>query len=92
MSTRMSAAIRAVIAFSKKAAINNLSDTDLAAYRDGDGLSMEKGACAYADAIAIGSESVDANVDYLSVAQDKPILPWTSEENFLTSSLDFIAN
>ncbi|TNE54280.1 MAG: starch synthase [Bacteroidetes bacterium] len=75
--------------FFKKAAINNLSEADLEAYRNGDGISMEKGACTFADAIAIGSESVDANVDYLSVAQDKPVLPWAGEESFLEDSLEF---
>ncbi len=75
--------------FFDKAAINNLSKDDLAAYRDGDSLSMHKGACTYADAITIGSESVDTSVDYLSVAQDKPVLPWKNEEEYLPATLEF---
>jgi len=75
--------------FFEKAAINNLSKEDLTPYRDGAGISMHKGACYFADALAIGSDSVDTNVDYLSVAQDKPILPWKSDEEFLSSSLEF---
>ncbi len=75
--------------FFEKAAINNLSKEDLLAYRDGNGLSMHKGACAFADAITIGSESMDTNVDYLSVAQDKPILNWKGEEEYLPATLEF---
>lgn len=76
--------------FFEKAAINNLSKEDLTAYRDGDGFSINKGACAYADAIVIGSDLVDTSVDYLSVAQDKPVLPWKSEEEYQSASLEFI--
>lgn len=75
--------------FFEKAAINNLTKANMEAYRDGDGLSMHKGACTYADAIILGSESIDANVDYLSVAQDKPILPWKNEEEYLNANLEF---
>ncbi|MBK6932101.1 MAG: glycogen/starch synthase [Saprospirales bacterium] len=76
--------------FFEKAAINNLSKQDLEAFRDSDGISMHKGACAFADAIAIGSESVDTSVDYLSVAQDKPVLPWKGEDAFQASALEFL--
>ena len=75
--------------FFEKAAINNLSKEDLAAYREGDGFSINKGACTYADAIVIGSESVDTSVEYLSVAQDKPVLPWKSVEESQAASLEF---
>lgn len=75
--------------FFEKAAINNLTKDDLSAYVDGDGHSTHKGACTYADAIIIGSESVDTGVEYLSVAQDKPIMPWKGEEDYLTDSLEF---
>ncbi len=75
--------------FFEKAAINNLSKEDLAAYRDGEGFSINKGACTYADAIVIGSETLDTSVDYLSVAQDKPVLPWKSVEEYQSASLEF---
>jgi starch synthase len=77
--------------FFQKANINNLSTADLEPYRDGDGISMHKGACAFSDGIIIGSESVDMNVDYLSVANDKPILPFPGEE-FLPAYLEFFKN
>jgi starch synthase len=75
--------------FFQKAAINNISKKDLTAYRDGDGLSMHKGAAAYSDAIVAGSETLDTSVDYLSVAQDKPVLSWKSEEEMLPAYLEF---
>ncbi|MBK9338905.1 MAG: glycogen/starch synthase [Lewinellaceae bacterium] len=75
--------------FFEKAAINNLSQADLEAYRDGDGLSMDKGACTFADAIIVGSEQVDMSVDYLSVTQDKPVLPWKGEEGYRENCLEF---
>lgn len=75
--------------FFQKAAINNLSKKDLAAYQDGDGVSMHKGAAAFSDAIIIGSETLDTSVDYLSVAQDKPVLSWKNEEESLQAHLEF---
>ncbi|MCA0238628.1 MAG: glycogen/starch synthase [Bacteroidetes bacterium] len=75
--------------FMEKAAINNLSKKDLEVFRDGEGVSMHKGAAAYSDALIIGSESADTNVDYLSVAQDKPVLPWKGTEDMLTSYGEF---
>lgn len=76
--------------FFEKSAINNMSQADLEAYRDGDGLSMHKGACHFADAVIVGSEQIDASVDYLSVTQDKPVLPWKGEEGFRENYLEFL--
>jgi len=78
--------------FFEKAAINNLDQSDLEAFRNDGGLSMHKGACAHADAIMIGSETVDTNVDYLSLSQDKPVMPWKGEESFPMDSLEFFRN
>lgn len=78
--------------FFKKANINNLSKKDLEPYRDGDGLSLHKGACHFSDAIIIGSESVDNSVDYLSVIQDKPVLQACGMDEFLPAYLEFFKN
>ncbi len=75
--------------FFQKAAINNLSASDLEPYRDGDGISMHKGAAAFSDALILGSESLDSNVEYLSMAQDKPVLTWTTEDELLQAHADF---
>ena len=50
---------------------------------------MHKGAIEFSDGIIIGSESVDTSVDYLSVAQDKPILLWNGEETMQNDHLEF---
>jgi starch synthase len=79
--------------FFQKAAINNLSQADLAPYRDADGnVSMHQGAASFADGLIVGSETVDVNVDYLSVAGDKPVLFWKEDEEALTAYLEFFRN
>lgn len=75
--------------FFQKAAINNLSKKDLAPFRDGEGVSMHKGAAHFADALIIGSESLDTSVEHLSVASAKPVLPWTPQEEALQAHLEF---
>lgn len=76
--------------FFQKAAINNLTKKHLEPYRDGDGLSMHKGAAHYADAVIIGSETLDTSVPHLSVAGDKPVLPWQPIEEALPGYLEFL--
>jgi len=78
--------------FFQKAAINNMAVEDLAPFKDGDGISMHKGACAYADGIVIGSEMTDTSVDYLSVAQDKPVLPFKEGDEMLADYSEFFRN
>jgi starch synthase len=75
--------------FFQKAAINNLSKNDLAAFIDGDGVSMHKGAIAYSDAIMLGSKSIEPNVEYLSMVQDKPVLPLKEGDEFLPACAEF---
>ncbi|MEZ4920526.1 MAG: glycogen/starch synthase [Saprospiraceae bacterium] len=75
--------------FFQKAAINNLTEEDMEAFRYEDGVSLHKGGCTYADAITIGSETIDTDVDYLAAMQDKPMLAWKGEETFLQDNLEF---
>jgi starch synthase len=75
--------------FFDKAAINNLSKSDLEAYRDGDGISMHKGAAAFSDALILGSENFDPDVSFLSAAEDKPVLSWKSPEEMLPAYHEF---
>ncbi len=74
--------------FFQKANINNLPAKELEIFRDGDGLNLDRGAAKFADALIIGSEQVDTSVDYLSVAQDKPVLSPMDENDFLPVYLD----
>ena len=80
--------------FFQKAAINNLSSDDLAPCRGPDGEpAMHRGACAFSDGIIIGSETVDPSVDYLSVAQEKPVMSWQgSDQEALMAYLEFFRN
>jgi starch synthase len=74
--------------FFPKAAINNLSEKDLAAYRNPDGTaSVHRGATAFADAVVVGSESVAPDVDYLA-GSSKPVQQWQGEDTFLPSLLE----
>ena len=75
--------------FFQKAAINNLSKKDLAPFRDGDGVSMYKGVAHFADAIIVGSETLDTSVEHLSVASTKPVLPWAPQEEAFPAYLEF---
>ncbi len=74
----------------QKGAINNLTKKDLAPFQDGDEVSMHKGAAHYADVLIVGSETIDSSVDYLSVAQNKPVLQWKNPEEMPAATLEFI--
>ncbi len=75
--------------FFQKAAINNLSKKDLVPFQDGEEISMHKGAAHFADALIIGSESLDTSVEHLSVSGEKPVLPWTAAEEMVPAILEF---
>ena len=76
--------------FMQKAAINNLTKKQLEPYRNGDLVSMHKGAAHYADAVIIGSESLDTSVPHLSISGDKPVLPWQPAEEAIPGYLEFL--
>ena len=78
--------------FFQKAAINNLSKKDLAPYKDGESVCMHKGAAHFADAVIVGSETLDTSAEYLSAASAKPVLPYIPEEEGLQPYLDFFRN
>lgn len=75
--------------FAEKAAINDLEEDDLNVYLAGDEVNLHQGACTVSDAIIIGSESLDPDVEALVNALDKPVLPYQPEENFLGAYVDF---
>ena len=77
--------------FFQKAAINNLSAADLEPFRDGDTVSMHKGATAFSDGIMVGSETLSFDVDALVTSHGKALLHMTNEEDpaQLTAMLEF---
>lgn len=75
--------------FFAKAAINNLKESDLDAFRNPDGTaSVHRGASTFSDCVIIGSESIDAGVDYLTADAGKVIQPWQDEPSFLPTTLE----
>ena len=74
--------------FFDKAKINDLSDDDLAAYKDGDKITLHEGAINYADALIIGSEINDESVQKSIDASSLPKVKH-EEEEFLANYLDF---
>lgn len=66
--------------FLSKALINNLSPEDLQAYQNGEGITLQKGAVTYADAVVQGSPDMDAALLKLIEAMDKPFLPFPGED------------
>ena len=75
--------------FFAKAAINNMKESDLDAFRNADGsASVHRGVTSYADAVIVGSESFDANVDFLTDAGSKVIQTWESEEAYFNNTLE----
>ncbi|MCO6477470.1 MAG: glycogen/starch synthase [Phaeodactylibacter sp.] len=75
--------------FVAKASINNLNEDDLAAYQNGSGVTLHKGAISYADALVIGSEEVNESVSKVLNGIDKPIMGYLSEGESLDAYLEF---
>jgi starch synthase len=67
--------------FASKASINNLTEQDLDAYQNGSGITLHKGAIAYADAIALGSENTSDSIRDILLAGDKPVLEYQGGED-----------
>lgn len=76
--------------FLQKAAINNISKKDLTPYIDGDMTSLHKGAAHYGDGIIVGSATFDDSVEYLSVASDKPVLPYKPLDELPAALLEYL--
>ncbi len=76
--------------FMAKASINSLEPSDLTAYQNGTGITLHKGAAAFADAIIHGSESSDESVDQLlDGLTEKPVLKDVDKESYLDAYLGF---
>ena len=75
--------------FVEKASINNLEADDLAAYFNGDGITLHKGACVFSDAIIKGSEGLDDSAEEALLGIEKPILEFKGEEDYLSAYLEF---
>lgn len=74
--------------FSAKAAINNLESKDLQAFQNGSGLSLDKGAVAFADAL-ISNGDTDESVLQALRDNKKPHLQPAAEETYMDECLAF---
>lgn len=77
--------------FLKKAAINNLKPDQLLAYKNGTGITLDKGAIQYADGLIQGSQVLSDNVLSAIQASEKPFIK-TEGEEYLPSYVDFYKN
>lgn len=75
--------------FVAKASINNLNEEDLKAYQNGTGVTLHKGAIAYADALVIGSEEVGEPVTKALSGIEKPVMEYQGGDENLDAYLEF---
>ncbi|NRA49825.1 MAG: glycogen/starch synthase [Phaeodactylibacter sp.] len=68
--------------FLAKASINNLTEEDLNAYQNGEGVTLHEGAIAFADALIQGSEEIQDSVKQALTDTDKPVLEYQGAEGF----------
>lgn len=74
--------------FVKKATINKLSESDLSAYSNGEGVTLHEGAIKFADAVIKAQEGINEKVQKAMDDSDKPVLGY-QEENYLPSYFEF---
>lgn len=75
--------------FLAKATINNLTADDLNAYQNGTGITVHKGAIAFADGVIKGSETLNESVQKAVDEADKPLLGFQPGGDSLSAYLDF---
>ncbi len=68
--------------FFAKASINNLKKDDLAAFRYEDGVSLDRGAIQYSDAVIRGEEDLPEHVEEAikAIENDKPVVDFMEED------------
>ncbi len=77
------------MSFASKASINNMTEEDLDAYMNGKGVTLDKGAVHYSDALIRGNEELNDELEELLATVDKPILEYQNEEELPGAYLDF---
>jgi starch synthase len=75
--------------FVAKASINNLTEEDLTSYQNGSGVTLQKGAIAFSDALIKGSEQLSESDESALSETDKPILDYQGDEGFEASYMEF---
>ncbi|MEO1259105.1 MAG: glycogen/starch synthase [Bacteroidota bacterium] len=75
--------------FVEKASINNMSEENLSVYLNGTGVTLDKGAASYSDALIRGSEEMNDDQEELFSDTSLPVLEYKTEDEFLSAYLDF---
>jgi len=75
--------------FFTKAAINDLDENDLAAFKQGKNINLNTGGIAHADGIISGSEKLDKDVLDAIKSSKVPSLDFIDEENYLAEYIKF---
>ena len=75
--------------FISKASINNLTEEDLNAYKNGEGVTLHQGAIIYSDAVIHGSESLAESVTKELEGVEKPVLEYQGDEGFEPTYVEF---
>ncbi len=69
--------------FAKKIKMEGIEDADLEQYKGADYISMNKAAIDYSDAVIIGSDTINAEVEEYLKASGKPYLEYHPEETYI---------
>ena len=77
------------MSFASKASINNMTEEDLHAYMNGKGVTLDKGAAHFSDALIRGNEDLSDELEELLATSDKPILEYKDGEDLPGAYLDF---
>lgn len=73
----------------KKLKFDGISEKDLKTYKNTGYKDIIKGAVSYSDAIIIGSENTDPDLEKFARASKKPMLGYQNKENYIDSYNDF---
>jgi len=69
--------------------VEGLSDADLAHYKSPDYVSLMKAAIEVSDAVIIGSEKINPEIEKHLKTIKKPILPFQDEETYIDAYSEF---
>jgi len=75
--------------FVEKASINNLDAADLDAFQQDGQIDLNQGAMTYADAVVVGSNSLNGSIERAIGDSDKPMMPFTESEGLMPTTLAF---
>jgi starch synthase len=75
--------------FAEKIKLEGIEDADLERYKDANYLSLTKGAIDHADALIIGSETLNPEVEQYLKNSGKPYLEYQAEETYIDAYNEF---